>query len=136
MIRALKFYSRFFVARSYPLNFVGGIPLAGDLTLWQRRSRSTILPTTIPFMVGIKVVGNSIYYGNPINSSGAHVLDNLLAVAQQPAAFATILKIRFYFINFSMGKKEKRNFNSCIQEIPSVQIVLIFKKIIFVSFFL
>ena len=73
MIRALKFYSRFFVARSYPLNFVSGIPLAGDLTLWQRRSRSTILPTTIPFMVGIKVVGNSIYYGNPINSSEAHV---------------------------------------------------------------
>ena len=26
-----------------------------------------------------------------------------------------------------MGKKENRNFNSCIQEIPSVQIVLISK---------
>ena len=53
--------------------------------------------------------GNSIYYGNPINSSGAHVLDNLLAVAQQPAAFATT-KDKILFYKLFHGKKRETKF--------------------------
>ena len=45
----------------------------------------------IPFKKEGLRSGNSIYYGNPINSSGAHVLDNLLAVAQQTARHLLLL---------------------------------------------